>query len=120
MIRELWLIIAAFAACGCGGPSTSAPAAPVPSLDVPRLDASAPEVKASAPKLDATCATNEECEAVFLGDDCCGTCAPRIGNKNWKRDMEAYCGKEEHRGKCEPMGCSWGYSKPQCEKGLCK
>lgn len=77
-------------------------------------------VRAAPPKVDATCTTNEDCEAVFLADDCCGSCAPRIANKAWKRDMEAYCAKEEHRGKCEPMGCSWGYSKPRCEKGICK
>jgi hypothetical protein len=114
-----------FAFLGCGGPSTSAPAAPVPSLDVPPLDASAPQAtepppKAKAPKLDAKCATNDDCEAVFVADDCCGTCAPRIANKTWKRDIEAYCAKEEHHGKCEPMACSWGYSKPRCEKGLCQ
>lgn len=106
---------------GCGGPSTSTPAAPAPSLDVPLLDASAAMAPAAAaPKLDATCATNEDCEAVFTADDCCSTCAPRIANKAWKRDIEAHCAKEEHRSKCEPMACSWGYSKPRCEKGLCK
>ena len=110
---------------GCGGPSsTTTPAAPVPSLDVPPLDASAPtaaeEPQVSAPKVDATCATNDDCEAVFTADDCCAQCRPRIGNKAWKRDLEAYCAKDDHRGKCEPFACSWGYSKPRCEKGLCK
>jgi hypothetical protein len=118
--RELGLSIISVVA-GCGGPSTSTPAAPVPSLDVPPLDAStAPDTRAKAPKLEATCATTDDCEAVFTGDDCCGTCAPRIANKAWKRDIEAWCAKDEHHGKCEPMACSWGYSKPQCEKGLCK
>lgn len=86
------------------------------------MDASAPTSteKEKAPKLDATCATNDDCEAVFTADDCCGTCAPRIANKTWKRDIEAFCAKEEHHAKCEPMACSWGYSKPRCEKGLCK
>ena len=121
MTRNVLLLVM----LGCSGPSTSTPAAPVPSLDVPPLDASAAageEAKppAKAPKLDATCTTNDDCEAVFTADDCCGTCAPRIANKSWKREIEAWCAKEEHHAKCEPMACSWGYSKPRCEKGLCK
>ena len=120
MTRSLLVLLAGI--LGCGGPSTSAPAAPVSApLDVPPLDASAPvTATAKPPKLDATCTTDEDCEAVFLGDDCCGTCAPRIANKGWKRDIDAYCEREEHHGKCVPMPCSWSYSTPRCEKGLCK
>lgn len=127
MTRDHWLsaplLALAALTLGCGGPSSTTPAAPVPSLDVPPLDASAPtasEEKPKAPKLDATCSANEDCVAVFIADDCCHQCKPRIANHGWQREIEAFCAKPDNRGKCEPSGCSWGYSKPRCEKGLCK